>query len=179
MIGKDKVQFVGHEIDLSEINMSQIRIEGETAFTTPRTLKEQYFLGLINYFKDYILDHSLISRPLYQIVADVTKSGNKTLVWDEHADTAFEALNTSFHHCQKLYFIDYSLKTILYADADYVHGAYLCQERQLDGNTVEEPIRFLVSTFHGPQTRRSTIEKETYAICWALLRLDDLIGKSY
>jgi len=86
----------------------------------------------------------------------------------------------SVHDCQKLYFIDYSLKIILYTDAsDYASGAYLCQERQLDRNTVEEPIRFLVSTFHGPQTRRSTIEKEAYAICWALLRLDDLIGKSY
>ena len=32
-------------------------------------------------------------------------------------------------------------------------------------------------TFHDPQTRWSTIEKEAYAIYWALLRLDDLIGE--
>ena len=30
--------------------------------------------------------------------------------------------------------------------------------------------------FHGPQTLWSTIEKEAYAIYWALLRLDDLVG---
>ncbi len=30
--------------------------------------------------------------------------------------------------------------------------------------------------FHGPQKRWSTIEKEAYAIYWALLRLDDLVG---
>jgi len=59
---------------------------------------------------------------------------------------------------------------------DYAHGAYLCQECQLDGNTVEEPTRFLGRKFHGPQTRWSTIEKKAYAIYWALLRLDDFIG---
>ena len=42
------------------------------------------------------------------------------------------------------------------------HGAYLCQERQLDGNTVEEPYHS--GTFHDPQTRWYTIEKEVYAI---------------
>ena len=57
MIGKDKIPFVGHEIDSSRIKMSQKRIEGAIAFTTPRTLKElQSFLG----FKD----HALIDRPL-------------------------------------------------------------------------------------------------------------------
>ena len=57
------------------------------------------------------------------------------------------------------------------------HGACLCQLRPLPNEgVVEEPIRFLGGVFHGPQTRWSTIEKEAYAIYWALLRLDDLVG---
>ena len=84
-------------------------------------------------------------------------------------------MNHLVNQCQKLYFIDYSLKTILYSDeSDYAHGAYLCQDRVTDGITTEEPIKFLGGTFH--QTRWSTIEKEAHATYWALLRLDDLIG---
>ena len=68
-------------------------------------------------------------------------------------------------------------KTLSWTAEGYAHGAYLCQIRTLtDGTTVEERIRFLGGTFQGPQTRWSTIEKEAYAICWALLRLDDLVG---
>ena len=93
------------------------------------------------------------------------------MVWNEHVDVALEALKTSVHDCHKLYFIHYTLKTILFTDA-----SDFAQEHQLDGNTVEEPIRFLGGTFYGPQTRWSTIEKEDYAIYWALLRLDDLIS---
>ena len=38
---------------------------------------------------------------------------------------AFEKIKHLVNQCQKLYFIDYSLKTILYTDAsDYAHGAY-------------------------------------------------------
>ena len=74
--------------------MSQKRIEGVVAFKTPWTLKElQTFLGLINYFKDHLRDHALIARPIYQLVAVVTKSGDETLVSDEHVDVAFEAEN--------------------------------------------------------------------------------------
>ena len=87
--------------------------------------------------------------------------------WDFNADAAFEALNTIIHDCQKLYFIDNSLKPILFTDAtNDAHAVYSHQERQIDGKAVKEPIRFLGVTFHGPQTRWSTIEKETYAIYW-------------
>jgi hypothetical protein len=40
----------------------------------------------------------------------------------------------------------------------------------------EEPIRFLSGSFHGAQIRWSTIEKEAFAIYWALGKLDDLLG---
>ena len=62
----------------------------------------------------------------------------------------------------------------------YAHGAYLCQLQQKDnGTTVELPIWFLSGTFSGAQIRWSTIEKEAFAIYWALKKLDDLVGVSF
>ena len=74
------------------------------------------------------------------------------------------------NQCPKLYFLNQDLPIILYTDAsDYAHGAYLCQvQTQTDGSLLEQPIRFLSGTFAGAQTRWSTIEKEAYAIYWAL-----------
>ena len=81
--------------------------------------------------------------------------------------------------CPKLYFINNAYKVVLYTDAsDYAHGAYLCQIAPYgEGEEVrEEPIRFLSGSFSGAQVRWSTIEKEAYAIYWALGKMDDLLG---
>jgi len=173
-IGKDKVSFVGHELDLQGINMSQERLDS-ARFSKPLTLKDfQSFLGLVNYFKD--LSDSLFARPLYQMVTYATKLINMALKWDDETTASFDKLEDLVQNCQKLCFIDYSLNIILYTDAcDYAHGAYLCQEHHQGDRIVEEPIRFLGGTFHGPQTRLPTIEKEAYAIYCALQRFDDLI----
>ena len=112
------------------------------------------------------------------MVTVTTRNKIKQLTWTNEGHLAFERLKALVNACPKLYFIDYTLRIILYTDAsDYAHGAYLCQLRPLPNEgVVEEPIRFLGGIFHGPQTRWSTIEKEAYAIYWALLRLDDLVG---
>ena len=178
LIGFDKIQFVGHELDAQGINMTQKRIESTIAFTKPSSLKElQAFLGLVNYFRNHLRDHSLIAQPLYGMVTEATKHLHKVLVWTEAGSSAFQRLKDLVNNCPKLYFPDYALPIVLYTDAsDYAHGAYLCQLRTVDGVEIEEPIRFLGGTFHGPQVRWSTIEKEAYAIHFALRKLDDLIG---
>ena len=78
--------------------------------------------------------------------------------------------------CPKLYFINSKYKILLYTD--YAHGANLCQIRPATETSeeTEEPIRFLSGSFSGAQTRWSTIEKETFAIDWALKKIDDLLG---
>ena len=82
--------------------------------------------------------------------------------------------------CPKLFFIKKEYKIILYTDAsDCACGAYLCQIiPAAEGRRAEyeEPIRFLSGSIHGAQTRWSTIEKEAFAIYWALGKLDDLLG---
>ena len=179
IIGFDTIPFVGHDIDARGINMSQKRIESTIAFCKPTSLTElQSFMGVVDYFKDHLRDHSAVAKPLYEMVALATKQKTKALSWTTEGYVAFEKLKALVNSCPKLIFIDYQLPIILYTDAsDYAHGAYLCQLRGLtDGTTVEEPIRFLGGTFQGPQTRWSTIKKEAYAIYWALLRLDDLVG---
>jgi hypothetical protein len=69
-MGFDKVSFVGHDLDASGISMSQKRVESAINFAKPTTLTElQSFLGLVNYFRDHIHQHSTIAHPLHLMVS--------------------------------------------------------------------------------------------------------------
>ena len=59
----DTVPFVGHELDATGINMSQKRIQSTILFEKSTTLTELYsFLGLVNYFRDHIPQHSAVAH---------------------------------------------------------------------------------------------------------------------
>jgi len=86
IIGFDTIPLVGHDIDAKWINMSQKRIESNITFYKPTSLKElQSFMGIVNYFKDHLRDHSAVAKPLYDMVDSTTKqnqnhsSGHQTV----------------------------------------------------------------------------------------------------
>ena len=105
--------------------MSKKRIESAISFSKPNSLKElQSFLGLVNYFKDHLRDHSAFAKPLYDMVTVTTRNKIKQPTWTNEGHLAFERL---VNVCPKLYLIDYTLRYILYTDAsDYAHGAHIC-----------------------------------------------------
>lgn len=99
----ERVGFHVHEccdtfsyIESSGINMSQKRSDGAIVFTKPQGIT---IIRLIRHFKDNICDHRYDhrARPLYQLVANATKSGNKTFTWDPSTDAVFEELKTMVH----------------------------------------------------------------------------------
>ena len=180
VIGVSSVQFVGYEVDSAGLNMTKARIESTVAFTKPGSLKElSSFLGVVNYFRDHIRNHSQHAHSLNDMVATANKNATKTITWTTEGLHGFEKLKAMVNSCPKLYFINNAYKVVLYTDAsDYAHGAYLCQLVTTDGDEIlrEEPIKLLSGSFSGAQVRWSTIEKEAYAIYWALDKLDDLLG---
>jgi hypothetical protein len=113
------------------------------------------------------------------MVSAANKQIVKMVTWTAAGRAAFTTLKELVNEFPKIYFIKKEYKIILYTDAsDYAHGAYLCQViPAVEGRAeYEESIRFLSGSFHGAQTRWSTIKKEAYAIYWALGKLDDLLG---
>jgi len=51
--------------------MSQKRVQSTINFVKPVTLTELYsFLGLVNYFRDHILQHSSVAHSLHNMVSD-------------------------------------------------------------------------------------------------------------
>jgi len=78
-LGFDSVLFVG-ELDSTGINMTQKRIESTIQFSQPNSLTELYsFLGLVNYFRDYIPQHSWVAQPLHSMVSVAAKTKQKQI----------------------------------------------------------------------------------------------------
>ena len=62
------------------------------------------YLGLANYFRDHIRNHSIIAQPLQRMV-DGYENKNRLHKLSCTTETAkeFTELNEAIHNCQKLY----------------------------------------------------------------------------
>jgi hypothetical protein len=170
-LGLTKVEFVGHEIDETGTQFTSEKTMRFLELKKPGTVVElQMFLGMANYFRDHIRDHSTITKPLYDIAKG---KGKDPLQWTEVSSSAYDHLREMVQSIPKLFFVDRSAPVFLYTDAcNHGIGAYLYQ--LVEG--VQQPIAFLSKALTGPQTRWSTHEQEAYAIYYALKKFEYLIG---
>src|SRR5688572_30932573 len=77
--------------------------------------------------------------------------------------------------CSKviLYVFDVGKPFNLYCDSsDFAVGAVLTQ---MDDNGIERPVSFISQKLTDTQRRWATVEKEAYAIVWALNKLKEII----
>ena len=71
------------------------------------------FLGLANYFRDHVENHSVITQqPLQAMVANNSK--NKVLQWTEKLIATFHCVREKVATCPKLHFLDEKLPLFLH-----------------------------------------------------------------
>ena len=169
--GMTEVEYLGHVINQHGMNMSQTKKNKVLDFPQPQYAKQlKSFLGLANYFRDHIRNFSDKVKPLNHMLVNYTRT--RKLTWSIEATEAFERIKTAIGDCPTLYFMDTQSPVFLHTDAsDYGIGAYLFQV--VDGE--ERPAAFISKTLSETQLRWSTIEKEAYAIFYALTQLQHLI----
>lgn len=82
----NKIKFLGYEIEQGKIKPDPDRIKPITEMREPKNAKEvQVYLGAINFYRKYILNHSIIAAPLYNLIKKDTK-----FIWDQHCQSAFD-----------------------------------------------------------------------------------------
>ena len=145
-LGVEEIEYVGHVIDKDGMHMSEEKIRKVLEFEKPSTVREmQSFLGLANYFRDHIRNHSTIAQPLYGMYNSKSDKGGKRLIWDDITTKAYNNLKKSIENCPKLYFLeDKTRSTEIFVEtdaSDYGIGAYLYQQRI--GETVQRPVAFI------------------------------------
>jgi hypothetical protein len=175
--GLSEIEYVGHVINENGLTFSTEKREEVLQFPLPTTHKGmKQFLGLANYFRDNVQNHSMLVRPLQEMVEGYSK--NKPLKWTPELVDIFNEVRIKVGECPALTFMREDLPVFLHTDAsDYGIGAYLFQKSPTE--EIELPVAFISKSLTRERLRWSVPEKEAYAIYYAFQKLEYLIRDTY
>jgi transposase InsO family protein len=154
----DSVDFLGYDLSAKGIKMQENKISAVQGFPAPKCVKDlQRFLGLANYYKEFVKDYSRIAAPLFTLLRKENK-----FVWNLEADRAFRGIKAQFTKEAVLVFPDRIKPFILYTDCSKVAlGAVLAQ---LDDNNKERTISFYSRSLTPAEKNYPIYDKEMLAI---------------
>jgi len=171
--GKPEVKFVGRLVGSRNYRPYSQRLQGLAKIKVSRTKKKlRALLGTFGYYREYIFHFSAIAMPLTKL----TKKGVPNVItssWSGDCQQAYNRLKSELLSTQVLRIPIIGTLFHLYSNASgKTVGATL---GQLDEHDVEQPLTFASLKLSDTQMGWFTIERETYAVIWALNRFLDLI----
>jgi hypothetical protein len=159
---KTKISYLGHVISSGIIQPDPNKIHAIVNYPRPTNIKElRSFLGLASYYRRFIRNFSQIATPLNRLLE------KKVMYkWDENCEQAFKSLKMKLANDVLLAIPDFSRPFRVTTDASNIAVGAILSQIQEDGT--ERPIAFASQTLSKQQRKYSTIERETYAIIYAL-----------
>ena len=169
--GYSEIDFVGRVVSEKGLKMSQEKIQKVLDFPLPTISKQlKSFLGTVNYFRDFVQNHSSIVKPLHELLKDYLKS--RTVVWTPETEECFKNIKFQISKCTVMHFLSDTAPITLHTDAsDYGVGGYLFQT--IDG--IDQPVAFVSKSLNKAQLRWSVIQKEAYGIYYSCITLQTLL----
>jgi hypothetical protein len=139
--------------------------------------KLRSFLGMTNFFSDFIQNYADMSSVLFSLLHGA-KSKKQAIHWTEEGRKAFHDLKQAIVDAPMLRFLQPTGKVTLYTDAStYGSGGMLTQEQEGDDGLIREfPIMFVSKVFSTVQKRWATCEQEMFAVYYCVKKLHYLIG---
>ena len=166
-----KVKFIGHEVGSGKRSVVQSKVEAIKAISEPHTKKLlRSFLGMCAFYRNYIPNYSEIALPLTELTKNRFPNNLK---FDEKQRAAFLLLKAKLCETTSLFSPRMDMPFIVRTDAsDYAVGASVSQ---IDEYGTERPVAFASAKLTEVQCRWSTIEKEAYAVIFALNKFDTIV----
>ena len=163
--GVPEVKLLGYVVSANGVTADPEKVEAIRDMAPPSDVKAvRRLLGSANYYRQLIHDYAEIVRPLTELTKKYA-----VFNWNSDCQAAWDRLRQALIDTVALAYPDPSKPYKLYTDAsDYSIGAILVQE---DSNGLERPIHFLSRQLTEVQRRYPVIEKEAYAIIFALTKL--------
>ncbi|GJW14074.1 putative reverse transcriptase domain-containing protein [Tanacetum coccineum] len=124
----DSVQFLGHVIDSNGVHVDPAKIEAIKNWAAPTTPTEvRQFLGLAGYYRRFIKEFSLISKPLTKLTQK-----NKPYVWGDDEEEAFQTLKLKLCSAPILSLPEGSEDFVVFCDASLKgFGAMMMQREKV------------------------------------------------
>lgn len=161
---QDEIEYLGHKISAKGIYMTESKIESMTNAPVPKNVSElRSFLGLVNYYCNFIGDLSTHLKPLYDLTTKNTK-----YVWSENCQHAFEHVKRLILSNQCLTHYDPNLEIRLASDASSYGLGCVLSHLMPDGK--ERPIAFASRTLSKAEKNYSQIEREALSIVFGVTK---------
>jgi len=153
-----KVEFLGVVIGPEGIKMEKEKVKGVLEWPTPKCIKDvQKFLGLANYYCQFIEGFATVARPLHDLVKK-----DKKWEWTEKEEKVFKELKERFTKELVLAAPDIDKKMRMEVDAsDYAMGSVLSMEC---GDRLWWPVAFLSKSLNEMVRNYEIHDKEMLAI---------------
>ncbi|GFX26526.1 retrovirus-related Pol polyprotein from transposon 297 [Trichonephila clavipes] len=164
---RQKVKYLGHVIGSGRHFLTKKNKNDSELTGTNDQEKLRSALGLCNFYRQYIPNFAKIALPLTELT--------KKKVPNEipRSKEAENVLKTALWGITELQVPDIEKPYYLHTDASQT--AVGCCLGQLDGEDNIHPIAFGSQKLNPSQQKWSTIEREAYAIIWALKRFETLL----
>jgi len=169
---KPTVPFIGHQVGSGMREPLHNKIEAINNIPEPTCKKAlRSFIGACSFYREYVQNFATLCLPLTELTK--INCPNK-FVFKDFERKAFLDLKNALSNSKQLRSPDVNLPFIIRCDSsDYAVGACLAQVDPSSGN--EHPIAFASQKLSETQTRWATIEKEAYAVIFALKKFDYLV----
>ena len=153
-----EVDFLGHVITPGEIRMQERLIAPIKDWKRPENVKDiQSFLGLANYYQQFVKDFGRTAIPLYELTRK-----DKKFEWLIRQQQAFDQLKKALTSRPVLRAFDPNKVVQLKTDAsDFALGGQLSQP---DENGIQHPVAFYSKKMDGAELNYPVYDKEFLAI---------------
>ena len=160
-----ETNYLGFIISEEGIKTDEKKVEAIRSLPVPTCVREvRSFIGMCSYYRRFLPNFSQIAEPIIMLTRKYAH-----FKWSDVHQKAFEFLKESLTTVPLLVYPDLNKPYVLYTDAsDTCIGACLTQE--CDGD--EKPIYYLSHKLSRSQCKWSVVEKEAFAIHFALQKLD-------
>lgn len=166
--GFSTVEFFGFVCTGGSYALSEQRVKEVSAIPFPSTVKKmQQFLGAAMFFKPFIYNFAKKTAKLHDMVTK-TFNWNRT-TWQFNYEEIFNNFKGDIKHSFTLNHPDFTLPWFLYVDAsDLAVGGVLVQIAE---GSIQQVVAFVSKKLSATAQRWSTIEKEAFAMFYAVSSL--------
>jgi hypothetical protein len=164
------VTYLGYTIGAHGVSTDPSKTETISKYPLPRSKKElQGFLGLCNYYRNFVPHFSSLAAPLY---VATEHSQPTTVDWSPLRLESFAALKQSLVQAPILAHPDFAKPFKVQTDASEVGlGAVLSQEtvdeQEVSGKPLERVKQHASKKLSPAESRYSAAEREALAVVWA------------
>lgn len=167
-VAAHQIKYLGHVVGSGQHGPDPEKVRAIRELQRPRTKRElRSVLGLCGYYRNYVRDYAEIAKPLTELTG--RKVPNQ-IPWGVEADRAFSDLKEALCRAAMLSTPDSPKPYWLFTDAS-ANAAAACLAQMTESGE-ERPISFASHRFNGTQMRWATIEREAFAVIWALRKFD-------